>query len=126
MTIPPAVGAALCVLGVLILAGLVFGLAAVVQIVRVQAAVMTHRASSGTAADDDALYRAVGFDPRPEPTFLRGERFDVCADCGQARLAHGRASFPFTAIADVHGDECPDPLGLEPRIPPRRFRKGGA
>lgn len=39
------------------------GARAVIQLARLQMAVMKHRASAGTWDDDDALYRAAGFEP---------------------------------------------------------------
>lgn len=113
------------VIAALILAGLVLGGLAAVQLVRLQAAVLAHREAEPSFARDVALWKAAGFDPTPTG-FLRGKRFDVCADCGQPRLSHGRGAAFVSGVFDVVGDECPDAPGQEPRIPPRRFRKGGA
>lgn len=62
-------------LAAFILAAIFLGGAAVVQLARLQAAVMKHRASEGNRADDDALYAAAGFPtrwPDPRQEFLRG------------------------------------------------------
>lgn len=109
----------LIIVAAFVLAVLVLGGLAAVQLARLQAAVMVHRASEGSRDDDAALYRAAGFDGcLPPAEFVRGSRFDVCAACGQPRLAHGTSAF--TARTE-YGDECPDVLGREPRVPPRRF-----